>query len=199
MKKAFLLLSALLIGNSTLNAQHDIPPGHFVVFGTVYHGDTIPITFLNEVSVIGYISPLSKAERKKYAKLIRNVKKVYPYAKVAGKKLEQYNTILQATQSDARKKKIMKQAEKDIENQFGDELKKLNKSQGKILLKLIDRETGSDSYALVKELRGTFRAFFYQTFAKIFGYDLKVRYSPQTNEEDRIIERIIFAIESGTL
>lgn len=199
MRKTLLLLSLILIGNNILHAQTDIPPGHFVVFGTVYHGDTIPLTFLSEVSVVGYISPLSKAEQRKYAKLIRNVKKVYPYAKIAGQKLEQYNAILKATGSDSQKKKIMKQAEKEIENQFGGDLKKLTKSQGKILIKLIDRETGSDSYALIKELRGTFRAFFYQTFAKIFGYNLKTRYSPQTNEEDRMIERIVFAIESGTL
>ena len=75
-------------------------------------------------------------------------------------------------------------------------LKKLNKSQGKILIRLIDRETGSDSYALVKDLRGSFRAAFYQTLGKIFGYNLRSKYDPVNNSEDRMIERIIFAIET---
>ena len=90
----------------------------------------------------------------------------------------------------------MKQAETDIENKFGPKLKKLNKAQGKILIRLIDRETGSDSYALVKDLRGSFRAAFYQTLGKIFGYNLRSKYDPVNNSEDRMIERIIFAIET---
>ena len=96
-------------------------------------------------------------------------------------------------------KKIMKQAEKEIEYKFGPRLKKLNRSQGKILIKLIDRETGSDSYALVKELRGNFRAFFYQALGKLFGYNLRSKYDPANNEEDRMIERIIYGIETKRL
>ena len=93
----------------------------------------------------------------------------------------------------------MKQAEKEIENKFGPSLKKLNQSQGKILIRLIDRETGSDSYALVKELRGSFRAAFYQTLGKLFGYNLRSKYDPENNSEDRIIERIIYGIETKKL
>jgi len=76
-------------------------------------------------------------------------------------------------------------------------LKELTITQGKILLKLIDRQTSSSSYEIVKDFRGRFRAFFYQSFARMFGYDLKVRYDPLGDDAD--IERIVQMIESGTI
>ena len=72
-------------------------------------------------------------------------------------------------------------------------------SQGKVLLKLVDRETGTTSYVLVGELRGKMRASFYQTFARIFGYNLKAHFDPQHNKEDDLIDRIVRAIELGRL
>lgn len=173
--------------------------GGMVVFGTIYQGDTIPMLYLDVVRVNGYVCPLSEAEKKKYKKLIRNVKVTYPYAKQAGKLLDRYTVVLNNAKNDSQRKKIMKQAEKEIENKFGSTLKKLNRSQGKILLRLIDRETGSDSYALVKELRGSFRAAFYQALGKLFGYNLRSKYDPVNNSEDRIIERIIYGIETKKL
>ncbi|HBN06674.1 MAG TPA: DUF4294 domain-containing protein, partial [Bacteroidales bacterium] len=77
--------------------------------------------------------------------------------------------------------------------------KKLTRSQGKVLIRLVDRETGNDSYTLVKELRGSFRAFFYQSLGKLFGYNLRSKYNPQENEEDRIIEKVIYAIETNRI
>jgi len=91
----------------------------------------------------------------------------------------------------------MKRAEKEINKEYGGELKDLTFSQGKILIKLIDRETGETSYDLVQTLRGKFTAFFYQTFARIWGYNLKVRYDPLG--EDRQIEAIVRMIELGQL
>lgn len=173
--------------------------GGMVVFGTIYKGDTIPMMYLDAVCVRAYVSPLTEEEKRKYRKLIRNVKIVYPYAKQAGVLLDRYNIVLAQARNDSQRKKIMKQAEKEIEYKFGPRLKKLNRSQGKILIKLIDRETGSDSYALVKELRGNFRAFFYQALGKLFGYNLRSKYDPVNNEEDRMIERIIYGIETKRL
>ena len=94
---------------------------------------------------------------------------------------------------------MMKKAEKEIEEEFGAELKKLTFSQGHVLIKLVDRETGSTSYELVRNLRGKFRAFFYQTFAKIFGYNLKEKFDPKHNSKDRMIDRIATAVEQGKL
>ena len=97
--------------------------------------------------------------------------------------------------SEKERKEFMKIAEKEIEQEYGEQLKKMTFSQGNLLIKLVDRETGSSSYALVKELRGSFRAFFYQTFAKVFGYDLKAEYDPKNNKRDNLIERVVRAIE----
>lgn len=194
MKKIAIII--LLLGVCCLKAQQG---GGMVVFGTIYQGDTIPMLYLDVVRVNGYVCPLSEAEKKKYKKLIRNVKVTYPYAKQAGKLLDRYTVVLNNAKNDSQRKKIMKQAEKEIENKFGPTLKKLNRSQGKILLRLIDRETGSDSYALVKELRGSFRAAFYQALGKLFGYNLRSKYDPVNNSEDRIIERIIYGIETKKL
>lgn len=191
-----LIIVILLLAVSVAKAQQG---GGIVMFGTVYQGDTIPMRYLDVVTISGYVCPLSEAEKRKYKKLIKNVKVVYPYAKQAGKLLDRYTIVLQQAKNDSQRKKIMKQAEKEIENKFGPSLKKLNRSQGKILIRLIDRETGSDSYALVKELRGSFRAAFYQTLGKLFGYNLRTKYDPENNSEDRIIERIIYGIETKKL
>jgi hypothetical protein len=91
----------------------------------------------------------------------------------------------------------MKQAEEEIEAEYGQELRDLTISQGKILIKLIDRETGNSSYDLVADLRGEFRAVFYQAFARIFGYNLKIKYDPEG--EDKDIELIVRMIENGQL
>ena len=191
-----LIIVILLLAVSVAKAQQG---GGIVMFGTVYQGDTIPMQYLDVVTIRGYVCHLSEAEKRKYKKLIKNVKVVYPYAKQAGKLLDRYTIVLQQAKNDSQRKKIMKQAEKEIENKFGPSLKKLNRSQGKILIRLIDRETGSDSYALVKELRGSFRAAFYQTLGKLFGYNLRTKYDPENNSEDRIIERIIYGIETKKL
>lgn len=191
-----LIIVILLLAVSVAKAQQG---GGIVMFGTVYQGDTIPMQYLDVVTISGYVCPLSEGEKRKYKKLIKNVKVVYPYAKQAGKLLDRYTIVLQQAKNDSQRKKIMKQAEKEIENKFGPSLKKLNRSQGKILIRLIDRETGSDSYALVKELRGSFRAAFYQTLGKLFGYNLRTKYDPENNSEDRIIERIIYGIETKKL
>ena len=91
----------------------------------------------------------------------------------------------------------MRKAEKEINEEFGGDLRDLTFTQGKILLKLIDRETGNTSYDLVKELRGGFTAFFYQGFARIWGYNLKSDYDPK--DEDELIETIVTLIERGQL
>ena len=163
-----------------------------------YKGEIIPIYYLKEVDINAYVYILTQDDLKKYAKLIRNVKVAYPYAKKAGVLLRDYNNLM-IGKSEKERKRLMKQAEKDIERGFTPSLKKLTKSQGKILLRLVDRETGSDSYSLVKELRGSLRAFFYQSIGRIFGYNLRTKYDPLNNNEDFIIEKIIFAIESKKL
>lgn len=193
MKKISLIIFLFALPFIT-NAQEK----RIVTFATIINGDTIPLSYIKEVTISGYIAPLTDAEKIQYAKLIRNVKKTYPYAKQAGKLLESYSLALRNVPKGQRKK-LMKQAEDEISMKFGSTLKKLSKSQGIVLIRLVDRETGSDSYTILKELRGSFRAFFYQSLGKLFGYNLRSRYNPQTNEEDKIIEKIIFGIETNRI
>ncbi len=163
----------------------------------VIDGDTIPVISLNEVEIYSFTIPPSRKAKRKLSKLIKNVKKVYPWARLAGIQLRKYDKMLVAAKNDKERRKIMKQAEKEINEKYGSDLKKLTFSQGLILIKLIDRETGDSSYSLVQELRGNFTAFFYQAFARLWGYNLKVNYDPEG--EDKQIEAIVRMIEKGQI
>lgn len=172
-------------------------PDRKIVNAIVINGDTIPDITLDEVEVLLLKYPKSKRGKRRLTRYVKNVKKVLPYAKLAGAKLREYEVILKNADTDKERRKIMKQAEKEINEEYGDKLKDLTFSQGFILIKLIDRETGNSSYELVQELRGKFTAFFYQTFARLWGYDLKVKYDP--DGEDRQLEVIVRLIELGKL
>lgn len=169
-----------------------------VVKGIIVNGDTLPSYNLSEVVICGHFGYLTPEEIKKNQKLIRNVKKTLPYAKLARARLAQLDVQV-ANMSEKQRKAAMKQAEKDITAEFSEELKRLTISQGKVLLKLIDRETGRTSYVLVNDLRGKLRAGFYQTFARIFGYNLKSRFDPQGDKYDNLIERTVLSIEAGLI
>lgn len=159
--------------------------------------DTIPFAEISGVEVFAFKIFKTRHETQQNARLVRNVKKVYPYAKLAGIKLREYELILSKVETEREKNKIMKALEQEIKEEYGKELEKLTISQGKILIKLIDRETGNTSYDLVKDFRGSFLAFFYQSFARIFGYDLKTKYDPAG--EDQNIEVIVRMIENGLI
>ena len=164
----------------------------------ILDGDTVPYYNLREVAVVESFSLLTKEEIRKNQKLIRNVRKMMPYAKTAKARLDKLEKEA-AGLSPKQRKAMMKTTEKEIMDEFSEELKRFTFSQGKVLLKLVDRETGSTSYVLVNELRGKMRASFYQTFARIFGYNLKAHYDPKNNKEDELIERIMRSIELGRL
>ncbi len=191
--KWYLIIILLLISYAGISQYTD----HKVVNAIVIDGNTIPDVTLDEVEVLLLKYPKSKRGKRRLTRYVKNVKKVLPYAKLAGAKLREYEVILKNAESDKQRRKIMKQAEKEINEEYGDKLKDLTFSQGFILIKLIDRETGNSSYELVQELRGKFTAFFYQTFARLWGYNLKVKYDP--NGEDRQLEVIVRLIELGKL
>lgn len=163
----------------------------------VEKGDTIFVEFLDEVEITAPIVFDSKRNAKRYSRMVWYVKKVYPYAKIAGIKAREYDAILAKTKRSRDRKKIMRKAEKEMKEEFEEELKNLTYMQGEILLKLIDRETNNSSYDLLKELRGGFKATFYQGFARVFGYNLKDRYDP--TGRDKEIEQIVLLIEEGKI
>jgi len=168
-----------------------------VVRATVVIGDTIPVVSLREVEIFSLLTPTTRREQRQLTKLIRDVKKVYPYARLAGMQLQKYNKLILEARNEREARRILKEAEKELNARYGDDLKNMTFSQGRILIKLIDRETGECSYNLVEELRGNFTAFFYQAFARLWGYNLKVKYDPEG--EDKQIETIVKMIERGQI
>lgn len=163
----------------------------------VIDGDTFPIFTMEPVSVTSPKVFKNKREERRYWRLVRNVKKVYPYAKEAGVKLEKYEKELEGVNRKGKRRRIMKQVEDELVDEYGDELKELTITQGHILLKLIDRETGDTSYDIVKEMRGRLSAMFWQGLATLFDSDLKSEYDP--TGEDKEIEEIVQRIEKGQL
>jgi len=155
------------------------------------------VVSLHEVEIFSLLTPTTRREQRQLTKLIRDVKKVYPYARLAGMQLQKYNKLILEARNEREARRILKEAEKELNARYGDDLKNMTFSQGRILIKLIDRETGECSYNLVEELRGNFTAFFYQAFARLWGYNLKVKYDPEG--EDKQIETIVKMIERGQI
>jgi len=170
---------------------------HIVVPGKIMGGDTVPYIDLKTYVVFPQMDFTSRTELVGFERLVINVKKVYPYAKLAGVKLKEYKRILDSIPTQRERKKFLKAAEKELEAKFGNEIKDMNFTQGKLLIKLIYRETGNSTFDIVKELRGSFNAFVYQTVARIFGYDLHSQYDPEGN--DKAIEHICQMIDAGSL
>jgi hypothetical protein len=137
------------------------------------------------------------ADLRKYQKLIYNLKKVYPIAKQAQFLLAQTEANLDKLPNDKARRKYMKEFEDELKRVYTPVLKNMTFSQGKLLIKLIDRQTEKTSYALVKELRGSFTAFFWQGVARIFGANLKDTYDKKG--EDQVIEQLILYYEAGLL
>ena len=132
-----------------------------------------------------------KEKDRQFRKLRYHVKKVYPYALTASKKLNMYNKELLKVKSKRKRRKLMRAREKALKEEFEDVIKKMSQTSGRILVKLIDRETGESTYDIIKEMRGGFKAWMYQGVGKLYGADLKARYNPKGNEEDEMIERVV--------
>ena len=187
--------------SSVVDFSNPTEPVHgTVVYGRIEeNGDTTLIVYLPEVDIDLMQRYLQITDTRQGRRLANNVKKVFPYAKLAGAKMQEYDSILANTPNKTERNRLMKQAEKELTDQYTEELKKLTISQGLILIRLIDRETSQTSYQVVQELRGNVRAFFYQGFARLWGYNLKTEYDPHNNPEDDEIETIMTLLERGVI
>lgn len=159
--------------------------------------DGIPMMRLPDVVIEAKLDPkerrsiLHKAE--KFNKLRYNVYKVYPYARYASTFLDTLDLELAQIKSKKQRKIYCSQQEKRLFGRYDKEMRDLTISQGRVLFKLIDRETGSTTYSLLKELKGPTSAFMWQCVARLFGNNLKVEYDP---EEDALIEEIVLQLEN---
>ncbi len=158
-------------------------------------GDTIPYVNLQAVDINTQFEFKTRKQQEMWTRTRHNVKVVYPYAILAAAKLKEYDKQLALIEDEKLKKKFIKDCERDLRSEFEDELSNLTVSQGKILMKLIDRESGKTTYEVVKQLRGAFQAAMWQTVARVFGHNLKSEYDASV--EDIMIERAVKLVESG--
>lgn len=194
-------------GNAQRVAQQSVTPsqninGHngTVVYGRIdENGDTTLIVYLPEMDIHLLGRYYEIVETRQGRRLANNVRKVYPYARMAADKLQEFDSILCDAQNDREKHQMMKTVEDQLTSQYTKELEKLTLTQGAILIRLIDRETGNTSYKLVQELRGKLRAAFYQGFARLWGYNLKAEFDPKSNKEDEQIDIIATLLERGCI
>jgi hypothetical protein len=159
--------------------------------------DSLPHVQLKPVTVFPLPKDMSPRQRRQYNSLELKVKKVYPMAKLASVKLGEYNRVYSSFKNERERKNYVKKVEKDLFAEFEGEIRKMKVSEGRILIKLLDRETGNSSYEIIKEFKGGFSAFFWQSVARLFGHDLKAQYDPYV--EDRLIEYIVWEIEMGLI
>ncbi|MFV0505452.1 MAG: DUF4294 domain-containing protein [Bacteroidales bacterium] len=194
-------VSILIVAVSALvNAKHahcqQVNSSHQQLYVNciVENGDTIPIIYLKDT----YIFPPSfykqKMNDRKYWRTVMRVKKVLPYAKDASRLLRELSVKYEHISSQE-KRKYLKEAEKKMMKDYSAKIKKLSRSEGRILIKLIDRETHRTSYAIIKDMKSGRTAFIWQSVARLFGHDLKAVYAP--NGDDKELEEIVDLVEKG--
>lgn len=153
---------------------------------------------LTEFEVVALREFNTKRQQSKYYRLVASIKKVYPYAQLAGERMKQYGDALN-NMSKKERKDLVKAFEDELKYKHGADLKKMTFTQGRILLKLVDRETANTPYDIVKDLKGSFQAFFWNSIASLFDYNLKEDFDPQNNQEDMYIDEICKLIDMGLL
>lgn len=192
-----ILLLFIAFGIGQASAQEKRSISGYIVPMCVYEGDTIPWVQLRPVYIFRPLHFKSEKERREYYKLVRNVKKVYPISREINRAIIETYEYLQTLPNEKARQKHIKRVEKGLKEQYTPRMKKLSFAQGKLLIKLVDRQSHQTSYELVKAFMGPFKAGFYQAFASIFGASLKKEYDPQG--EDKLVERIVLMVENGQL
>ena len=169
-----------------------------VKVGKVMHeGDSIQYMEMNNVYVYPELTFKNKKQAQSYMRLVNNVKKVLPLAKEARQMLIETTEFLDMLPDEKSKNEHIKRVEADIFRTYKPKMKKLTYSQGKLLIKLIDRECHSSSYEMIKAFMGPIRAGFWQVFAWGFGASLKKEYDPTGT--DRLTERVVLMVEAGQI
>lgn len=203
-----LILLALLTSLTARSVDIPPPPAKAEVKVKAYtgyyrfvdeYGDTVRMTYIRDVFVYPPLKFKNKKQEEFYWRTVRDVRKTLPYAKLAFSTLCETYEYIQTIPDPKTREKHLKQLEKDIFEQYKPVVKTMTKSQGKVLLKLINRETDQSSFNIVKAFLGSFRAGFWQTFGRFFGMNMKSGFHPEKNDEDAIIDRIATLIEQGAL
>ncbi|HIX74741.1 MAG TPA: DUF4294 domain-containing protein [Candidatus Parabacteroides intestinipullorum] len=200
-KNRYGLLLLLSIGLFTKGKAQDplrtniVPKGY--QRAQINNGDTIAVVNLREVYIFPQRKFKNKREQAKYNKLVRDVKRTLPYAKMVYETLIETYEYIETLPTEKAKQEHLKRMEKELFAEYKPVLKKLSLSQGKLLIKLIDRECNQSSYNLVKAFLGSFRAGFWNLFAGLFGASLKTEYDPYG--KDALTEQVVILVENGLI
>ena len=195
---SFIYVSVASAQSDSLKQINDTTKGRSYLLQKVNrNGVTMPEVEIKEVTV--YAHPLfpRKSDFRKYERLVFNLKKVYPYAIVVRNRLSRVDAEMKNIDNENDRKEYLKKVEKDVFAEYEGAVRDMTITQGRLLIKLIDRETQNTSYTLIKDYRGKVAAAFWQGIARIFGTNLKEEYDPYG--EDALIESIILEIDSGNL
>jgi hypothetical protein len=175
----------------------NLPANRNINHNSIAVPDSMPHVLLPEIPIYPLPKDMSQKALRQYTSLEMKVKKVYPIAKLAALKVDQYNNVYLSFTKERERKDYVKKIEKDLFAEYEQEIRTMTISQGRILIKLIDRETGKSSFEIIKEFKGGFTAFFWQGIARIFGHNLKSEYDAAN--EDRMIEYIVWQIDMGLI
>ena len=194
----FLIATDVSSQSDTLKQKNDTLQERFYLLQKVKRdGVSLPEIEIKEVTVIAPPKLEKRSELRKYDRLVTNIKRVYPYALMVRARLEKVNNDLKNIPSEKERKEYLKKVEKDVFANYEGDIEQLTITQGRLLIKLIDRETKNTSYELIREYRGKFTAAFWQGIARIFGTNLKEEYDGYG--DDALIELIIKDVDAGIL
>jgi len=194
----FLVLSESIPAQKKQNKGNEfVPKGGARLMAQVEGSDTILLAFLHDIWVFPRSTFKNKAQEQYFWRTVRDVKRTLPYAKLISSELTRVNMKLVTMKSESERKKFMKDFEKEAFSKYEADLKKMTVNQGRILMKLVDRETEKTSYDLIKAYKGSFTAFFWQGIARLFGSNLKSEFD--ASGKDKVLERVIVLVEAGQL
>ena len=195
---ALLLMGSTYVARAQGEANDTLQVAMYVkIDRACYQGDSIPNMTLHEFYKTAPKTFKNEKQRQKYNKLVRDVRYVFPYAKLTRQILIETYDYLETIEDEKEKKRHIKAVEKGIRKQYEPTVRKISKTQGKLLVKLIDRECGQTSFEMIKAFLGTVKANMYNVLSTLFGNNLRKHYDPEG--EDREIEQIVRKVESGQI
>jgi hypothetical protein len=194
----FFIGSALLSGQETINVKNDTLPDRFYLLENVERGgEILPEIELDEISVVSKMGVKARFKWWRHKRLVYNVKKVYPYAVLIRESIGDVSDTLMLIEGDRERRKFLKEYEKSIFKEYEDDMRQMTITQGRILIKLVDRETQNSGFELIQEYRGPVSAVFWQGISRLFGTNLKVKYDGEG--KDYLIEKVVYEIETGRI
>jgi hypothetical protein len=203
--RLLLIILLIVFAISSVSAQTDslkhktdsLPDRFYLLQNVDRDGEKLPEIEIKEITILGDRKLFPGFQYWRYERLVYNVKKVYPYSLIVRDKLKDVNASLEKLPDDKERKKYIRDIEKQVFRDYEGDMKNMTITQGRLLIKLIDRETNNTSYDLIKEYRGKISASFWQGIARLFGTNLKEEYDPVG--DDLLIEMIISEIEEGKI